>query len=45
MTRIAKEKIDNEKGGWTYYELPSSHVPMADMPEELYKILLDIALF
>ena len=44
LTRIAKEKIDNEKGGWTYYELPSSHVPMADMPEELYKILLDIAL-
>lgn len=43
-TRLAKEKIDNDKEGWIYYEIPSSHVPMADMPEELYKILLDIAL-
>lgn len=42
ITRIAKEKINASKEEWTYYELQSSHVPMADMPEELNKILLQI---
>ncbi len=26
-----------------YIELPSSHVPMADMPERFYQLLLDVA--
>jgi len=43
VTGLAKQKIDAERKGWTYQELPSSHVPMADMPGELVRILLDIA--
>ncbi|MBI5681105.1 MAG: alpha/beta hydrolase [Methanobacterium sp.] len=43
VTRIAKEKVDAAKEGWTYFELPSSHVPMADLPEEFYKLMLEIA--
>lgn len=43
LTRFAKEKVDAAKGGWTYFELSSSHVPMADLPEDFYKLLLNIA--
>jgi pimeloyl-ACP methyl ester carboxylesterase len=43
VTRIAKEKIAAEKEGWIYLELPSSHVPMADMPDEFYQLMLDAA--
>ncbi len=43
VTRLAKRKIDADRKGWTYLELPSSHVPMADNPGELLRILLDIA--
>ena len=43
VTRIAREKIAAIKKGWTYIELPSSHVPMADMPDEFYQLLLDAA--
>jgi pimeloyl-ACP methyl ester carboxylesterase len=43
VTRIAKQKIAAAKKGWTYIELPSSHVPMADMPYEFYQLLLDTA--
>ena len=43
VTRIAKEKVDASIGEWTYFELPSSHVPMADLPEEFYKLMLEIA--
>jgi len=43
VTRLAKEKIGAAKKGWTYLELPSSHVPMADMPEEFLQLLLDAA--
>lgn len=42
VTKLAKEKIDNSKEAWTCYELDSSHVPMADNPEEFYQILLKI---
>ena len=41
VTNVAKKKIAAGKKGWTYLELPSSHVPMADMPDEFAKILLD----
>jgi hypothetical protein len=41
VTRIAREKIAAAKKEWTYIELPSSHVPMADMPDEFYQLLLD----
>jgi len=43
VTRIARDKITAAKKGWTYIELPSSHVPMADMPDEFYRLLLDAA--
>jgi pimeloyl-ACP methyl ester carboxylesterase len=43
ISTLVKEKIDAEKGGWTYFELPSSHVPMADLPDDFYKLLLSIA--
>ena len=39
VTCIAKQKIAIAKKGWTYIELPSSHVPMADMPDALYQLL------
>jgi len=43
VTRVAKEKIAADETGWTYLEMASSHVPMADMPDEFYKLMLDIA--
>lgn len=43
VTRIARQKIDAAKEGWTCIELPSSHVPMADMPDEFYTLMLDAA--
>lgn len=43
VTYLAKEKIAADPEGWTYIELPSSHVPMADMPGEFYQLLLDAA--
>ncbi len=43
ISQFAKEKIDTAGGGWVYFELPSSHVPMADLPDDFYKLLLSIA--
>lgn len=43
VTRVAKQKIAATEQGWTYIELPSSHVPMADMPEEFYQLMMDAA--
>jgi pimeloyl-ACP methyl ester carboxylesterase len=43
VTRVAKQKIATAKLGWTYIELPSSHVPMADLPDEFYRLMLDAA--
>lgn len=43
VTRIARDKITAAGKGWTFLELPSSHVPMADMPDELYRLMLDAA--
>jgi pimeloyl-ACP methyl ester carboxylesterase len=43
VTRIAQEKIAANREGWTYLELPSSHVPMADMPDEFNRLMLDAA--
>ena len=43
VTQVAKERIaDGEAAGsWTYIELPTWHVPMANMPERVAEILLD----
>ena len=43
VTDVIKRRIDADKKGWTYIELPSSHVPMADLPEEFSRILLETA--
>lgn len=43
VTAGAREKIAADRTRWTYHELPASHVPMADMPEELFRILLEAA--
>jgi len=43
VTRLAQKKIRAAPMGWTYRELPASHVPMADLPGPLYQMLLDAA--
>jgi pimeloyl-ACP methyl ester carboxylesterase len=43
VTRLAREKIAAAKKEWICIELPSSHVPMADMPDGFYRLLLDAA--
>lgn len=43
VTRLARKKIAAAKNKWTYRELPTSHVPMAEMPDEVAQILLDAA--
>jgi pimeloyl-ACP methyl ester carboxylesterase len=40
VTTDAKNKIEADKNGWSYFELPSSHVPMAEMPDDLAQLLL-----
>jgi pimeloyl-ACP methyl ester carboxylesterase len=44
VTNVARKKIAAAKKGWKYYELPASHVPMADMPDEFLGLLLDAAI-
>jgi pimeloyl-ACP methyl ester carboxylesterase len=43
VTRMMKQRIDRSRNGWTYCELPTSHVPMASMPDRFYQMLLDSA--
>jgi len=43
VTQVVRQKITSDGKGWTYIELPSSHVPMASMPEKFAKLLLDAA--
>lgn len=38
VTRVAKRKVAAQ-GGWTYVELPTSHVPMATMPQRYYRLI------
>jgi pimeloyl-ACP methyl ester carboxylesterase len=39
VTNVAKKKIAADGKEWIYLELPTSHVPMATMPEQLSQIL------
>jgi pimeloyl-ACP methyl ester carboxylesterase len=41
VTHVAKRKIVAHGEGWTYLELPTSHVPMATMPERFNQLLLE----
>lgn len=43
VTNIARQKIAAHGSGWTYIEIPSSHVPMASMPEHFTQLLLNVA--
>lgn len=42
VTAGAKKRIASTGKGWTYLELPTSHVPMASMPERLAGILVEV---
>jgi pimeloyl-ACP methyl ester carboxylesterase len=41
VSNVVKRKIAAEGKGWTYLELPTSHVPMASMPEQFSQLLLE----
>jgi pimeloyl-ACP methyl ester carboxylesterase len=41
MSRVAKNKVRSGGKEWVYVELPTSHVPMASMPEQFYQLLLE----
>lgn len=43
LTRFAEHKIALNRKNWTYFEIPSSHVPQASMPEQFANLLLEIA--
>lgn len=43
VTGLAGKKIAAAKDEWNYIELPASHVPMADMPDEFYRLMLAAA--
>jgi pimeloyl-ACP methyl ester carboxylesterase len=44
LTNFAKVKIEKEQSEkWHYIELPTSHLPMATMPEGLFEVLLGFA--
>lgn len=44
VTHVAREKIAaSGSKGWTYLELPTSHVPMASLPDEFYHLVLEAA--
>jgi pimeloyl-ACP methyl ester carboxylesterase len=43
VTNVAWRKITANPMGWTYLELPTSHVPMATMPDRLDQLLLSLA--
>lgn len=45
VTNMVKQKIDKNSSGWKYYEIQSSHVPMADFPEEFNKLIQLISEF
>jgi pimeloyl-ACP methyl ester carboxylesterase len=40
LTRFAQQKIAANNEKWMYRELPASHVPMATMPEQWYRVLV-----
>jgi len=42
VTQVARRKVAMQTG-WTYLELPTSHVPMATMPKRFYRLMLTIA--
>lgn len=43
VTSVAKHKIAAQPEGWMYHELPTSHVPMATMPQRFYRLMEQVA--
>lgn len=43
FVRVSLKKIDAEPDSWTVLELPTGHVCQATMPDELARLLIDIA--
>jgi len=43
ITCGVKRKIATHSEGWTSIELPTSHVPMATMPQRFYRLMLEAA--
>lgn len=43
VTAVLKPGILADRKHWSYFELPSSHVPMASMPDRLSELLLRAA--
>jgi pimeloyl-ACP methyl ester carboxylesterase len=43
LTRRSWVKAGVTEDGWSRMELPSSHVPMADQPQRLYRLMLSFA--
>ncbi len=43
VTNLARQKIEVNNSTWEYTELPSSHVPMAEMPDRVAALLLQAA--
>lgn len=41
VTAVARKKIETDPKGWDFHKLPASHVPMADLPEEFYRLVLE----
>ena len=42
VTKVARRRVA-APAGWTYLELPTSHVPMATMPKRFYRAMLALA--
>lgn len=40
VTNMGKQKVSKGKN-WKFFELPTSHIPMATMPQKLIELLLD----
>ena len=44
VTKVARQKVAAQADAhWSYTELPTSHVPMATMPQRFYRLMLEMA--
>jgi len=41
-TNLAIQKINFNNKEWSYFELPTSHIPQATMPDRLTEVLIDL---
>lgn len=43
VTNLIRQKIATDKSGWKCFDLPTSHVPQATMPDRLIELLLSFS--